>query len=199
MSNYSGNGRGALPRVEGAQGLDLRRLRRANVLHPGTRTGWVWTSDGETRARALLLVEDSAVAVCWGAGQEQRLDLERRPQPFGGTRAFWRCAACRRRCEAVFYGSGRWACRRCQGLRYESQRLAGEWRLRHKVSKLERRLGSTWEDTHVQKPPGMHWRTFHRRMDELDRASLRWGFAFCAGAARMVRRIVPGFTLPHGP
>jgi len=40
--------------------------------------------------------------------------------PFGGRRQWFECVSCRSRCR-ILYGGGRFRCRRCHRLRYETQ------------------------------------------------------------------------------
>lgn len=72
------------------------------------------------------------------------------------------------------------ACRHCYNLAYPSQREANFQRSERRADKIRERLG--WADDpdlmEGIKPKGMHWRTYHRLVDELDcldyRSGLDW-------------------------
>lgn len=65
---------------------------------------------------------------------------------------------------AILHGGRVFACRRCHGLAYRSQREAADDRATRRAEKLRTKLG--WEagilNGNSGKPKGMHWRTFLR-------------------------------------
>jgi len=87
------------------------------------------------------------------------------PCALGGQRVWWLCPAvgCGRRV-AILHGGRVFACRRCHGLAYRSQREAADDRATRRAEKLRAKLG--WETGILNgtggKPKGMHWRTFLR-------------------------------------
>ena len=82
---------------------------------------------------------------------------------YGGYRAWFLCPDCGRRVALLYlHGSGRASCRTCLNLDYASQRESKEDRAIRRYNKIRRRLG--WKpgllNGEVNKPRGMHWRTF---------------------------------------
>lgn len=80
-----------------------------------------------------------------------------------GRRAHWICPTCVRRCNVLFERDGRFACRRCQGLRYRSQRQSKLTRALEQARDLNEQLGrkphELW-DPITARPPGMRWSRF---------------------------------------
>jgi hypothetical protein len=102
---------------------------------------------------------------------ECALWIERTPCNYGGTRPWFRCPSCGRRCAVVYYGApgGRYACRRCVRVTYLSQCDDLMGRLWRKQRKVERKLagaGGQWNGW--QRPRGMHEKTFNRLVEMLD-------------------------------
>lgn len=94
------------------------------------------------------------------------------PCHYGGHREWFACPArgCGRRV-AKLYGGRIFACRHCYQLAYSSQREASFQRCQRRADAIKERLG--WADDPElmagMKPKGMHWRTYHRLVDKLDR------------------------------
>ena len=67
------------------------------------------------------------------------------------------------------------ACRRCYGLAYASQRQALYFRDIEKAQKIRMRLGGStiMSERFPDKPKGMHWRTYHRLRHRHDLAEKR--------------------------
>jgi hypothetical protein len=89
------------------------------------------------------------------------------PTRFGGRRTWFQWLACSRGCR-VLYG-GRWfRCRRCHGLRYDSQHEPYHQRALYLADKLRKRvadqLGGALDegafDDFPPKPPRMRWATY---------------------------------------
>src|SRR5262249_45943468 len=62
------------------------------------------------------------------------------PTRFGGWRAWFRCPGCRQACR-VLYGTNSLRCRKCRGLKYESQYQSSTFRWLDRARKIRRRLG----------------------------------------------------------
>lgn len=62
---------------------------------------------------------------------------------YGGVRFWWLCPACSRRC-GTLYGSGRYLCRQCHGLTYESCQKSHEFDSMYRF--LARQMGTDAED-----------------------------------------------------
>jgi hypothetical protein len=98
---------------------------------------------------------------CLGHG-----DLETTRPQYGGVRWWFTCPRCGRRRRVLYAytitGWHRFACRRCHGLRYYSQRESPQDRLARKTRKLWRRAGSKDGCEPWVKPKWMRWATFSR-------------------------------------
>ncbi len=92
---------------------------------------------------------------------------------YGGERWWFRCPAqgCGRRV-AVLYLAHIFACRRCCGFAYTSQNEAPHSRLLSKAQKMHQQLGGDGVvDDRPPKPKGMHWKTYQRRVEEMEALS----------------------------
>lgn len=145
-------------------GLDIRKL---HSLAPGSRGSYHWTCDGEPSGDVGYVTLPTCITLiytwspAYGPPVEMRLDIppERTPCHFGGSRPWFRCPICGRRC-AIVYGMthhGGFACRLCMELAYSSEAEDQLSRDRRKIRKLQDRL-----ESHGGRPLGMHWRTYVR-------------------------------------
>ena len=76
---------------------------------------------------------------------------------------------CTKLCLPISKRAHYWGCRSCYGLTYRSQKEDFGARARRRVSKLERRLQAEPDSMEIpEKPKGMHWRTYHRLIEELE-------------------------------
>lgn len=93
------------------------------------------------------------------------------PCRYGGVRAFFFCPAenCERRCTRLYAVGERWLCRKCHGLSYQTQRLHKARRLIYRKHKVLRRVGGVGPGGYpMDKPKGMHERTYYRLWEEAD-------------------------------
>ena len=134
-----------------------------------------------------------------GGGAPEHIDelipIVTTPMHLGGSRRWFSCPSCRRRCR-LLYGGARFRCRLCRGATYELQYenrpmriTAIRWRLRARLeergSKLAGILGL--DDGFPEKPPRMHWSTYHR-LEALDhKLADRW----CVGVGEWLERTDP--------
>lgn len=191
MGGYGSGRSSGRPTTGGFRRLDVRRLSREGFFTGGPRCGtWTWSREGEVVASIGYQANREAVTLDYKAnGEPQRytVSLEWTPCHYGGARPWFRCPGrgCGRRC-AVLYGGRIFACRRCHGLAYESQREDRSGRLLSKAHKIRARLGAE-PGTDPEKPPRMHWRTFNRLADAADAAES--ASLMCIGGAlgRMLR------------
>jgi hypothetical protein len=86
---------------------------------------------------------------------------------YGGHRHWFLCPLCNRRSKKLYltYGS-RFACRKCLKLAYLTQNRTDIDRITDKKWNLIRKYGGDSEWT-IQKPKGMHQKTFDRIRDEI--------------------------------
>jgi hypothetical protein len=104
---------------------------------------------------------------------DYQIALTTTPQPFGGRRWWW---VCPRRGDLVskLYmpnGGSLFASRKAHRLAYRSQRQSPHDRAISQAFKRRRQLGSTAGiGDYIEKPKGMRWATFDRKMDKIEAA-----------------------------
>lgn len=164
--------------------LDVRRLARDNLLTPGRSFTWRWTLNGEPFGNIVIYAENNAIRLHYRVsdsdGEHDEMNYQVRLLStgchLGGRRRWFACPAanCGRRV-AIIYGGRVFACRHCHRLAYPSQRESPYLRHQRRADKIRHRLG--WENAEDEyllgKPKGMHWRTYHRMVDEM----ARWDYA----------------------
>ncbi len=174
--------------------LDIRKLHRIGRLSAGQSFGWHWTQGDEPCGNIGILTESDCVELSYtwtprgGSPQSKftRVRLERTPCRYGGSRAWFHCPWCSRRC-AILYGlsgDGYFGCRLCLRLAYTSEAEDACGRLWRKQRKLEARLTE-----HDGKPKWMRARTFDRIYEKIVAVEEAWNRAFLAGAARLFARL----------
>lgn len=95
-------------KCEHVRGLDIRKLASLAV---GTTGSYYWICDGESAGSVGYAVSATCVTLMYtwtpssGLPVDVRFEvpLERTPCHFGGSRPWFRCPACKRRC-AIIYG-----------------------------------------------------------------------------------------------
>jgi hypothetical protein len=104
---------------------------------------------------------------------------------FSGHRRWFQCLSCRRRCQ-IIYGGSRFRCRRCYGLKYESQYEPAFGRAASRAHKILERLeySGSLDDPFPPKPKGMHWKTYQWLVEEDERLQDLWA----AGAMQLMMR-----------
>ena len=112
------------------------------------------------------------------------------PTKFGGWRAWFRCPGCGQGCR-VLYGVNSLRCRKCRGLRYQSQHDTPAFRLLSRARKIRLRLGKDGVSGEPlpPKPRFMRWRTYwrlERLVSRLEQAGLA---ALSVQVSAMRRRI----------
>jgi hypothetical protein len=185
----SGN-HGGRPTAENALKLDLHHLIRQGSLRPGaTVTGsltWTDTSSGQQRAsigyEAHMGNEHGWVRLRytttnhWSGettGHDYRIELTTTPQPFGGRRWWWICPKRGDLVSKLYKPSAArlFASRKAHRLAYRSQRQSLHDRAISQAFKRRRRLGSNGGiGDHIDKPKGMRWATFDRKMEQIEAA-----------------------------
>jgi hypothetical protein len=181
---------GGRPTCESCKSIDVRRWHREGRLCPGQYFSWSWTRGGEPSGNINVRTEANAVLLMYrsrSSGEaewksvEQRVPITWTPCHAGGQRAWFVCSVysggryCGRRV-ALLYGAGElFACRRCYGLAYGSQREALHHRGISKAQKIRMRLGGSPNmlEAFPDKPKGMHWRTYDRFCRVYDAAEER--------------------------
>ena len=158
--------------------LDVRRLHRDGCLERVGAGRVTVTWDG---GNSIDVVKDRTGVILEylvfdGHDHEQlseRIVIQRTKCHFGGSRPWWFCPRCGRRC-AILYGGRRFLCRRCHDLRYRSQSLGKGERLLRRAEKIRVGLGGSGVvfDLFPDKPRGMHQTTYDRLRDEAEEAKV---------------------------
>jgi hypothetical protein len=191
-SRYGAGRPGWKRKAEASLALDIRQLARKGRLTPGSWFSWSWTytNTGENAGSAGVRVTDNPERVIlsyqWtpygGDPQsvECALQIDRTVCNYGGSRPWFLCPACWRRCAVVYFGRGRYACRHCNHVAYYSQSedlMGRAWRKQHK---LEAKLNDGWH-----RPKGMHWKTYERLRDGIIECEWQKDCALVVAMARM--------------
>lgn len=149
-------------RCEDHLSLDIRQLKAHDCLRVGVGCSWQWWRADELLGAVRIDVGSRGLALSYRTGKRDgnhRVEFAWAHCRFGGLRAWFACPDCRRRC-AVVYGVnqyGRFSCRHCMHLAYDSEAESVRDRLTRKLLKCEARLGEEGE-----RPKGMWRRTYER-------------------------------------
>lgn len=186
-SRYGAGRPGWKRKAEASQAFDIRQIARKGYLKPGWFS-WSWSRNGEPAGSAGVQVTDNAERVIlsyqWTpyGGDPQSVEcslwVDRTPCNYGGSRPWFRCPTCGRRCAVVYFGRGRYACRRCNHVAYYSQSedlMGRAWR---KQRKIEAKLIDGWH-----KPKGMHWKTCERLQDKINECERQKDYALMVAMA----------------
>jgi hypothetical protein len=161
--------------------LQAGELRRRGALRPDASGTLTWGDP----ARPLGAVSFRSTGTRWivnyrnGDGAEpqfvtEEIFLAHTLAGFGGVRTYFRCPGeeCNRRVEVLYFAEGRFRCRRCHGLAYESQYEDVDRRARRRANKRRARLRyAGWAPfvyAPIVRPKGMWRRKFWRLQDSID-------------------------------
>lgn len=93
---------------------------------------------------------------------------------YGGRRPWFLCPRCSRRVAKVYLHRGRWGCRECFDLAYQTQREDALGRVYAKEHRIFRKLDERDPRGQLlplpERPKGMHWRTYFRLVQEAGEA-----------------------------
>ncbi len=183
-----GSGRSAgygflVDRCEDFLCIDLALLRKRNMLTVGNSGQLTWSRCGQQYAAIRYVVEPAALRLIYrthavGGDWRDVVDLipfTETPTQFGGSRQWFTCPSCSRRCRIV-YGGCYFRCRKCHGLKYESQYEDPISRATNQRHKLRGRLGQhgSLDEPFPDKPKGMHWKTYQRLAERDEALGDRW-------------------------
>jgi hypothetical protein len=93
--------------------------------------------------------------------------LDRTKLNYGGTRPWFLCYKCGRRCARLYVSTIDVACRKCADLQFKSQRERRKARLQTKAKKIRNRLW--FENNKPVRPHYMHRATFQRHLRTLSK------------------------------
>ena len=178
--------------------IDLDWLRKKKLLTPGRWSTVSWRMRGEQTGSVRLTLVATGVMLNYRTrqnGEDWRpvnevVPLIQTQTNFSGQRQWFRCLSCQRRCR-ILYGGTLFRCRRCQGLKYETQYEPPFARAATRALKIRDKLGGRGgiDDPFPKKPKGMHWRTYRRLEAEAERQEERWAIGI-AGKWRMFESLV---------
>jgi hypothetical protein len=159
-----------------------------------------WTRSGEKESFANISIKrfvinsdgtgEFAIAFHKNKGPliEQSIKLVATQPRFGGKRWWFVCPRTGRKCLFLYSvgDSQGFFSRRALGLKYESQKENRWDRLLRRSGKVEERYGvPSWGDGWFPKPKGMHLRTYHNRLAELEWYQRRLDMRLFEMAARL--------------
>lgn len=169
--------------------IDLAWMRREKMLRPGLSGTIRWSRGRHETGSIQYLVEPDGLVLHYRTqphnGEWQsvtdRIPFVRTATRFGGHRLWFRCLSCSARCRIV-YGGTYFRCRRCYGLKYETQYEPSFSRAATRALKIRERLGcrAGLDAPTPMKPKGMHWKTYGRLEAELERLDRRWAAGVAA-------------------
>lgn len=190
------------PLVEDRLRIDVRVWSHGGHLRPGHTFEW------NSRGLSLTVrVGDQLDSVCMclhGSGHMPvTVTMERTPCHYGGGRPWWVCPACSRRAAILYESQGGFACRRCLGLVYRSQRESTAERALSLARYIRESLGGTGslEDSFPPRPTGMRLREYLRLYFNAVAAEERWLVGVAGDChlpiAKHLPRSASGYTLPR--
>jgi hypothetical protein len=164
--------------------IDLAWLRREKLLEVGCQTTITWSRNRTKTGSVGLTILSGGIRLvyrtrCSGGDWEDINDFIRfvwTATQFGGERRWFQCPSCEQRCR-IIYGGSYFRCRRCFGLRYETQYEPGFARAATAALKVRDRLGSRGgiDEPFPPKPKGMHWKTYERLLRKDEELLRQWG------------------------
>lgn len=173
--------------------IDLAWLRREKLLKVGRQSTITWSRNGNKTGSVGLAVLSGGVRLVYrtrSTGEDWKdvddfIPFISTATQFGGEREWFRCPSCTKRCR-IIYGGGYFRCRRCYGLRYETQYEPAFARAATKALKIRDRLGGKGgvDDPFPDKPKGMHWKTYERLQTKDEVLLRQWGMGMMARFGR---------------
>ncbi len=165
--------------------IDIRWLKQHDYLKSGTSGFLSWSYGGNELGSVSYSIKHDSIVLDYGYRQDgskwdlvkQEISFDFTPCNFGGYRKWFLCPHCCKRV-AVLYGVDRYfLCRHCYNLTYSCQQETPPFRLLNKAQKIRKRLGASTctDDPIVDKPKGMHQKTFDRlKHDAYDASDRAW-------------------------
>ena len=128
-------------KAENASALDVAYLSRHGHLDEGNRKRLYWKQYGEVRLEGLVKAFDDHITVDTGF-HTYWIGLTQTPCHFGGHRRWFICPRCQKRMGCLYMRHGRFACRRCNRISYQSQSGDAEDRLIWRYHTLSYKLAN---------------------------------------------------------
>ena len=173
-----GNGSGQYYRgstrttCEETKRIDIRFLKKQNMLRPSTSGTLSWNIGGEPNGSIRYTMFRDQMWLrfkCRWFDEEwedikQTIWLDETPCNYGGTRKWFSCPECDQRVAVLYCVDTYFTCRHCNRLPYASQGEGYLDRMSRKSDKFSKKLEAEEyiNDGDFWKPKHMHWRTFYR-------------------------------------
>ena len=186
--------RSSSPTCESYQQIDLNRLKKLGWLRVGRGYTLNWAfGHGSINYKVF----ESHISLDFKVRERdhenwvpvtQTIRFDRTHLHFGGQRHWFLCPKCQRRCRILFGGT-RFYCRKCCGLKFQSQAENAAQRAITRAHAIRRRLGDydSLDDPFPAKPKGMHWKTYNRLADADQEAARLWGAVMAGLLAKLDR------------
>jgi len=193
--------------VEDHCALDVRKLKREGMLHPGYRGSLAWRRGYGEVSSIGLRAEHGRIVLKYrhrrgGLGEwedvEQPIYLTWTPCNLGGKRPWFVCPGvvggryCCGRRVAILYSAGPYfLCRHCYDLTYQSRQDSERLGPLHKARRIRQRLGGSANlmEPFPERPKGMHRRTYHRLWQECTNAEMK----YLRASAERLEKLARGF------
>jgi hypothetical protein len=153
--------------VESSLSLDIRWLKRKGLLIPGLNITLSWSRGDTIITNIETTVYDNYLLLIYTFKKtkniEQKIYFTYTPCNYGGTRIWFQCPSCNRRCALIYIQEKYFACRICCGLTYRTCNETPIYRRFSKANKLRKRLGAqagALNSFPSIKPKGMHKTTW---------------------------------------
>jgi len=115
-------------KAEEASALDVSYLSRHGYLVAGSWKRLYWRRHGQVRLEGLVKAFDDHLTIDIGF-HTHWIGMTQTPCHFGGHRCWFICRQCGTRMAVLYMRHGRFACRHCQQIAYQSQSGDAEDRL----------------------------------------------------------------------
>ncbi len=163
--------------------IDITWMHRRKMLEPGQTGSLRWSRNEQQIAWIRYSVQTDGILLIYktrsGEGDwrsvRDLIPFTWTNTNFGGRRQWFVCPGCRKPCRLI-YGGSLFRCRKCHGLKYESQYEPSYSRACTQRHELRKRLGQvgSLDDPFPPKPKGMHWSTYEQLEARDDELQQRW-------------------------
>ncbi len=159
--------------------VDLAKLKALGMLERHYRQSLSWSRGDERIANISIRPAPTYILFkyCHGAADDpNRQDIKEvmpiveTPCNYGGTRKWFACLSCNRRVR-ILYGGKYFRCRKCYGLKYNSQYEEKRFRYLDYARDIQRKVAGEYQDVDdplAPRPKGMHRKTYRRLQREYD-------------------------------
>ncbi len=154
--------------AEEAMPLDIRLIKRKNLLIPGARLNIEWSKGGIVQSSIKALIYEDYLTLQYTYNKtenvSQKIYFTYTPCNYGEKRVWFSCPFCGKRCAVIYSGGKHFACRACCDLTYAICNKHPRDRPLIKANKLRKIIGASpgMVNPLPEKPKGMHQKTWTR-------------------------------------